>query len=532
MKEIKKALIFAAGQGTRLRPLTLSTPKPLMKVNGIPMIETIITSMIANGIEQIFIMLGYQKEKFYYLKEKYSEVIFLENPDYRERNTISSFYHAREILNDDFIISEGDLFISDSKIFKNKISKSLYLYRPDQLQNTEWGFKLDFLTGNVLEIRKPEPTTYLNNNLYGVSFWLKKDLERLKKEIEKKYYDIQYKNSAYDELINNIIGEIEIGVREVNENQIVEIDSLDELFEFDPTYKIFKSVDLLKEELGIKREDITKIYDNPGRSTNNYNYIVEVNEKKYILRIPGVGTELFSNREYEKQGYDQLKNSGLIEENYFLDPISGIKISKYYSNSRIIDQNDEQELKQMMTKIKKLHNGKYKFVGDNVFERIRRYDSYVARVNGRKYYTEEFKKLHKKVLETEAEISKLFEIKPIHGDLSPNNVLLDENKNIILIDLEFISMGDPYTDLATFSHDGNQTPEETIKLLEIYLDRKPNKKEIYKLLKLCSLVSIMWYSWAVFKMAVEEQEREKFRSYRDIYYNYAVIMEKEANKYI
>ena len=156
MIRIKKGLIFAAGKGTRLRPLTLSTPKPLMKVHGTPMIETIITSMIANGVEEIFIMLGYKKEKFYYLKEKYSEVRFLENPDYETRNTISSFYAAREILNDNFIVSEGDLFVQDSSIFNTNIDESVYLYRPDQLQNEEWGFHIDFLTNTILEVRRPE----------------------------------------------------------------------------------------------------------------------------------------------------------------------------------------------------------------------------------------------------------------------------------------------------------------------------------------------------------------------------------------
>ena len=77
--------------------------------------------MIANGIKKIYIVLGYKKEMFYYLKDKYFEVEFIENKDYETRNTISSLYAARNILNDDFIISEGDLWISDSSIFKAQI---------------------------------------------------------------------------------------------------------------------------------------------------------------------------------------------------------------------------------------------------------------------------------------------------------------------------------------------------------------------------------------------------------------------------
>jgi thiamine kinase-like enzyme len=64
-------------------------------------------------------------------------------------------------------------------------------------------------------------------------------------------------------------------------------------------------------------------------------------------------------------------------------------------------------------------------------------------------------------------------------------------------------MSDPFTDLANFSHDGNYTPDKTIELLSLYLGREPKKEEKYKMLLISSLVSIMWYSWAVFKMTVE-----------------------------
>jgi CTP:phosphocholine cytidylyltransferase-like protein/thiamine kinase-like enzyme len=532
MKSIKKGLIFAAGKGTRLRPLTLSTPKPLIKINGTPMIETIISSMIANGIKKIYIVLGYKKEMFYYLKDKYFEVEFIENKDYETRNTISSLYAARNILNDDFIISEGDLWISDSSIFKAQIENSQYLYRPNQFQNSEWGFHLDFITNKILEIRKPDSSVYLNNNLYGVSFWLKDDLKAVVDEVVKEYDNPIYKDAAYDELINNIIGSLFLGVREVNNNQIVEVDSLDELFDVDPSYSIFKSIDLLKQVFGINRNDITAIYENPGRSTNNYNYVVEVKDEKYIVRIPGIGTELFSDRLNEKHAYLQLNGSGLIEQNYFIDHVTGVKISKYYPNSRIINANDETELKGLMKVLKKLHTSNYKFSDDNVFDRIRRYDSFVARFGGRKFYQKKFISLRKEVLKNEESFRKLFDVHPIHGDLSPNNAIVTEDGEILLIDLEFVSMGDPYTDLATFSHDGNYSPEQTIRLLELFLERKPTDQETYKLLTLCTLVSVMWYSWAVFKMTVEgPQGVIKFKPYRDLYLDYAIIMHNESKKY-
>lgn len=518
--------------GTRLRPLSISTPKPLLEVKGKPIIESIIQTLISKGIEDIYIVLGYKKEAFKYLEEKYQEIHFIYNKDFETKNTMSAIYAAKDILKDDFIIIDGDLYVGNRNIFNTKITQSIFLYRPLELQNQQWGLHLDYLTSNVLEVRKPEEMTYLNNKFYGVSFWLKKDLELLVHDIVSKYEDETYYSKTYEEMINNIIDKITLGVREIPDKQLFEIKVLEDLLEVDDSYIMFKSIDLLCKVLNIQKEDITSIYDSPGRSLNNTNYVVEISDKKYLLRIPGKGTELFNDRSAEKDAYQQLKNHNLVEKGYFVDHISGIKISRYYDNSRIIDANNDKELEQLMKKLRVLHNGPFKFNEDDVFDRIRRYDSFVASVNGRKYYTDDFKKIYKNIIDQECQLKDQFLSKPIHADLSPNNVLITESGELILIDLEFISMGDPFTDLANFSHDANYDSDRTIRLLEIYLDRKPSKKEIYKLLLLCASVSVMWYIWAVYKMSVEEQSFNMYKEYRDIYLEYAENMRKDSLKYL
>ena len=110
MNKVNKAIIMAAGFGKRMRPITLTTPKPLIKVNGKIIIETIIDALKTNGIEEIYIVVGYLKEQFKYLESIYKNVKLIENKYYDTCNNISSLYVAREHIPNSIII-DGDQIV-------------------------------------------------------------------------------------------------------------------------------------------------------------------------------------------------------------------------------------------------------------------------------------------------------------------------------------------------------------------------------------------------------------------------------------
>ena len=232
MYKVDKAIIMAAGFGSRLRPITLTTPKPLIKVNGKAMIETVIEALEFNNINRIYIVVGYLKEQFKYLETKYTNVCLIDNPYYNSCNNVSSLYMARDYL-ENAIILDGDQIIYNKEIVQPCFERSGYNCVWTENYTNEW-----LLTTKNGIVTNCSRTGGKNGwQLFSISRWNEEDGKKLKKHLEIEFNSKKNTQIYWDDVpLFCYPNEYELGIIKMQNGDILEIDSYDELVKVDASY--------------------------------------------------------------------------------------------------------------------------------------------------------------------------------------------------------------------------------------------------------------------------------------------------------
>jgi HAD superfamily hydrolase (TIGR01450 family) len=186
MNKCLDAVILAAGFGSRLRPMTLEKPKTLIEVGGIPMLEYILNSLAKNGVQNVFIVVGYQKDKIIqFCKDNFSNLHFrfIENPIYFETNNMYSLYLAKDYLINDFYLMNADLVFDNEVITRlSKTDKTSIAVKKDVY--LEESMKVKVNEGKIANISK----SISSKEAYGVSIdvykIIKKDISIIKSELD------------------------------------------------------------------------------------------------------------------------------------------------------------------------------------------------------------------------------------------------------------------------------------------------------------------------------------------------------------
>ncbi len=278
MYNVDNAIIMAAGVSSRFAPLSYEKPKALITVNGEVLIERQIRQLREVGINEIVVVVGYKKEQFYYLKEKFG-VIIVENPEYNTRNNNASIYVAQKYIHNSYICSADNYFTQNP--FTKMVEESFYSVVYSNGKTDEWCVDIDnneYITGVKIG---GENSWYM----LGHVFWSESFSEKFLGILNDEYNLPQTKNLLWESIYINHIDELKMKVKKYDDNYIFEFDTLDELRKFDKSYindtksKILKKI--AKQNNCIEKDivDVSVIKDEKGINAIGFQY--KINNEKY-----------------------------------------------------------------------------------------------------------------------------------------------------------------------------------------------------------------------------------------------------------
>ena len=220
----ERAIVLAAGRGERMRPLTDEMPKPMVRVDGRRIIDTLLAALVAADIPEIYVVRGYLGEKFDVLKEEYPTLHFIDNPHWHEANNISSLLAAGALVENAFVV-EGDLFLQNPSLFSREQQGTNYLAIPVK-ETTDWCFFPD--EAGVIRRMAVGGTDCWK--MVGISYWTTEDGRNLAQSIRRLYETPGGAARYWDEAaLSADIEDFCVRVRACSEKDVQEIDTVEEL---------------------------------------------------------------------------------------------------------------------------------------------------------------------------------------------------------------------------------------------------------------------------------------------------------------
>lgn len=510
--KVQNAIILAAGFASRCAPLSYERPKGLFKVKGEILIERQIKQLQERGIKEIYVVVGYMKELFFYLEEKFGVHIVI-NTEYTKRNNLSSVNAVKEHMGNSFIC------YSDNYIMNNGYEEYVYQSYFAAMYSEEYTDEYVIKTHKDGVINQyyqgGEKAWYQMGEMYFDYDTSKKFLELMDKEYQyPSIYDMKI-----DDFYIRHLSEIDIYVKYYPEDSVKEFDTVAEIEQFDSKFiqnmgdniltNICKAIDCEDDEI----ENVKQI----KRGLTNTIFSFNCRGKKYIYRHPGVGTEKIIDRSKEASAQLRAQQLGLDPTLIKCDPIKGWKLSAYVENVDFEYSNLDDEDRGVAV-IRKLHQsnpGKLGWSFDMI-ERATKMQELVSK----EYYDaySEFTTIRDMISELYY-FTKLdgYGTEMCHNDACDGNILLGKNETM-LIDWEYAGDNDPAADIATYIIGCKRTEEDCDRILEKYFERPLDDKEKRHYYAYLAICGYFYFTWAIYM----ESTGQDIGDLTYIWYNFAL----------
>jgi len=516
---VDNAVILAAGASTRFIPLSLEQPKGLFEVRGEPLIERQIQQLQEAGITDITLVLGYKKEMFYYLKEKYG-VKFLINPLFQVKNNIESLRLAGKALGSTYVC------VSDSYFIENPFNR--YEYQSFNAGHSVSAPANEMYVQTDGDNRIVRMLEHQDRGmvLLGHAFW-NREFSRAFLALAEADRDVgRYDQMFWEWMVQDRLSELPpFYLKEYAFGNIFEFDYFEELRRFDAQYlghthsEIIRNIKLV---FRCDEEDITH-FRNVSEGMTNTSFIFRIGEEDYIYRHPGDGTESIINRRNEKRSLITAKRIGVDPTYIYADVNEGWKISRLVPRFREPDYASFEDSRRILQVLRRLHTadiqadyGMRPWEDALDMERLLR-EKDPACFRAQEALKEKIGRLYRATLGDG--VKKCF----CHGDTYKPNWMICPDGSVILIDWEYAGFSDPGIDVGYYIVDAMYDFPQAEAFIREYLQQDFNAVTRFHFLAYTAIIAYYWFVWAMYRRscgAVMGQAMENWRAMAEKYAAY------------
>ncbi|MDD6655882.1 MAG: NTP transferase domain-containing protein [Lachnospiraceae bacterium] len=512
----KNAVILAAGFGMRMVPINTQSPKALLEVNGETIIERTIKQLHEIGVTEIYVVVGFMKEQFEYLIDEYG-VELVVNEHYAEKNNLHSLNLVADHISNTYIIP------CDIWCMKNPYSRNeLYSwYLVNDLVDDESMVRVN---------RKMELAVtsdgQAGNMMVGISYLAEPQATIIRDKLKTFDKDKRYEKSFWEEVLIDTDRMI-VYAKVAHSSDTVEINTFEQLRELDENSNNLKSdaIEIIAVALQVNKNEIVDI-NILKKGMTNRSFLFSCRNQRYIMRIPGEGTDLLIKRDEEAAVYDAIKDKDICDDIVYINPLNGYKITKYLESSRVCDSDNEEDLVRCMKKLRDFHSLNLK-VGHK-FDIFKQIDFYESLWDGAPSAYRDYNGTKIKVFELKEYIDNCkTEMCLTHIDAVPDNFLFTADGDIRLIDWEYAGMQDPHVDIAMFCIYALYDRSQVDRLIDIYFENNCEKQTRLKIYCYIAACGLLWSNWCEYKRSLGVEFGEySLRQYRYAKEYYKIFKEE------
>jgi CTP:phosphocholine cytidylyltransferase-like protein/thiamine kinase-like enzyme len=519
---VDNAIILAAGFGSRFVPYTYETPKGLLTVKGTPMVERQIEQLLAVGISDITLVVGYKKEMFDYLIDKYG-VRLLFNPEYAVKNNFVSLYYARERLANSYVLVSDDWI--EQSIFNTYEYDSwicgVYYDGPTD----EW-VPVTGAHDRILSLSIGGQDDF---GLIGPAYFSRAYSEQFSRLLEHYYERPGTDDFYFEHIIHDNLKELPIRLNRQSAQNVHEFETLAELRDYDESYREDAHSAVMQQIAAIfkVRQSEIEITGPLKEGMTNNSFLFAVAGQSFVFRLPGQGTDKLIDRAREKWAYEMVAPLDLADEIIFFDGKSGIKVSRFYEGARVADPTNDAEVAEVMCLLRRIHQADLRNVEEDapadrrfdVAREIAFYEELASELEAIRYSDYEAVRTWADELLALRERLDAPEVL-CHIDYVYTNILYLPD-GLRVIDWEYAGFADPIIDVAMFAIYAYYSREQADRALLHYLGRQPTRLEETRLYLYMALCGLLWSLWTEYKQGLGDEFGDysltQYRYMKDFY---------------